>query len=134
MFANAPPRLVNIAQKPRRPFGECSEVNRAAPAHSPPAARPCAMRSRTRTIGATMPMLAAVGSRPINTVDAPISDIVAMRVRLRPRRSPKCPNRMEPNGRATKATPRVAYDTTLPACSPRAGKNAFAKTSAAAVA
>ncbi len=55
-------------------------------------------------------------------------------VALRPTRSPKWPNRTEPMGRATKASPKVANDDNNAAVSSPDGKNNTGNTSTAAVA
>ena len=70
---------------------------------------------------------------PMSIVARPMTSSVVTRVFLRPIRSPKCPNRIEPNGRATKATPSVANDATVAAAGPSAGKKMSPNTSAAAV-
>ena len=56
MIAPPPPRLGNIAQTPRRDFGAFSDPNSTPPAYSPPAARPCRIRSATTRIGAATPI------------------------------------------------------------------------------
>ncbi len=84
-------------------------------------------------MGAATPMESALGSSPIATVATPIRSRVLTSVLLRPRRSPKWPNRMAPSGRAPKATAKVANDAMLAALSPSAGKKTLGKTSAAAV-
>ena len=53
--------------------------------------------------------------------------------RRRPSRSPMCPIRNEPMGRATYPTPKVASDAIVAACGLPSGKKIFGKTSAAAV-
>jgi hypothetical protein len=58
---------------------------------------------------------------------------VVVRVFLRPSRSPKCPKTAPPTGRAKNATANVEKAATVPAVSPRPGKNSVGKTSAAAV-
>ncbi len=60
------------------------------------------MRSITRMIGAAMPMLAYVGSKPTAKVDSPISTMVTRKVYLRPIMSPRRPNTNAPNGRTRK--------------------------------
>ena len=45
-------------KKPRRSIGACSTAMSAAPPHSPPAEKPCRMRSRISRIGAAMPIAA----------------------------------------------------------------------------
>ena len=52
---------------------------------------------------------------------------------LRPSRSPMCPIRKEPMGRATYATPKVAREAIVAADSLPSGKKIFGNTSAAAV-
>ena len=84
-------------------------------------------------IGAATPIVAALGSRPTAIVDAPMSVKVTINVRLRPSRSPRCPKRTAPSGRARNATANVAMAATVPAAAPRAGKKTFPNTSAAAV-
>ena len=58
---------------------------------------------------------------------------VVVKVRLRPIRSPKCPNTTPPTGRAKNATANVENEATRPAVAPRPGKNNVGKTRAAAV-
>lgn len=55
-------------------------------------------------IGAQTPIVAAVGSRPTNSEDRPISRIVIMSTHLRPNRSPMTPKNSPPIGRAMKPT------------------------------
>ena len=83
--------------------------------------------------GAATPIWPAVGITPTSSVAIPIVSNVAIRVFLRPSRSPKCPNKMLPNGRATNATPSVANEAAVPAAVPSAGKKMCGNTSAAAV-
>src|SRR4029453_6572784 len=73
-----------------------------APPYSPPSARPCRRRRRTRRIGARKPMVAYVGSRPTAAVEAPITTIVIRNVYLRPTRSPIRPKNRAPKGRTRK--------------------------------
>lgn len=78
-------------------------------------------------IGAATPIVAAPGSKPIRSVEIPISNRVEISVFLRPMRSPKCPNNIAPTGRAMKATAKVANDATVPAVAPSAGKKTVGK-------
>ena len=55
-------------------------------------------------------------------------------VALRPMRSPKWPKMAEPNGRAKNASANATKDCNMPAVGSDDGKNAFGKTSTAAVA
>jgi hypothetical protein len=65
-------------------------------------------------------------------VDRPITSVVMISVSRRPMRSPRWPNSIPPNGRATKPTPKVAKAISVP--DPEAGsKNRSPNTSAAAV-
>lgn len=127
------PSCGNNAYFPRALVGAFSAVSRVAPAHSPPTARPCRMRSTTSRIGARTPIVPVVGSRPMASVEKPISSSVVTSVPLRPRRSPKWPNSTDPNGRATKATPNVASASAVPAAAPSSGKKTLLNTRAAAV-
>jgi len=68
------------------------------------------------------------------TVDTPMVSSAATRVALRPTRSPKCPNKAEPTGRAKNATAKVASDCSAPEAGSAEGKNSFGNTSTAAVA
>ncbi|MDQ0894902.1 hypothetical protein QFZ26_002457 [Agromyces ramosus] len=79
----------NAPKKPRRFVGACSTAMSAAPPHSPPAEKPCRMRSRISRIGAAMPICAYVGSRPMSEVDRPMSMSVKTSIFLRPSRSPR---------------------------------------------
>ena len=58
----------------------------------------------------------------------------ATRVPLRPTLSPKWPNTMEPSGRATNATPKMAKELSRAVAASALGKNSAGKTSTAAVA
>jgi hypothetical protein len=49
-----------------------------------------------------------VGRKAISIVDPPISRSDATSVDLRPMRSPKCPKKTAPTGRAMKASAKVA--------------------------
>jgi hypothetical protein len=55
-------------------------------------------------------------------------------VALRPTRSPKWPNRIDPNGRATNAKPNVARDASNAVVELPSGKNNTGNTDTAAVA
>ena len=74
--------------RPRFLTGACSTAMSAAPPHSPPAARPWRMRSRSRAIGATTPAPAYVGRRPITKVAIPMRRRVTTSMALRPSLSP----------------------------------------------
>jgi len=54
------------------------------------------------------------------------------RVALRPMRSPKCPKRSDPTGRAKKASASVASDSSVEVVASLFGKNSFGNTSTAA--
>ena len=58
---------------------------------------------------------------------------VHTRVRLRPMRSPKWPNRIAPTGRAKNATANVANDAMVAVTGSADGKKTVGKTRAAAV-
>jgi hypothetical protein len=58
----------------------------------------------------------------------------ATRVAFRPIRSPKCPKRAEPTGRARKARAKVARELRVAATGFDDGKNSLGKTSTAAIA
>src|SRR6201999_201930 len=92
------------------PGGAFSVASSTAPPHSPPRPKPCPKRNMTKRIGAKIPIEAYPGSKPIATVDGPIVMSAATSVVLRPLRSPKCPNKAAPNGRAKKAKENVASD------------------------
>ena len=65
-------------------------------------------------------------------VERPITSVVMISVSRRPIRSPRWPNSIPPNGRATNPTPNVANAISVP--EPDAGsKNRSPNTSAAAV-
>ena len=68
------------------------------------------------------------------TVDGPMVISAATSVALRPLRSPKCPNKAAPNGRAKKANAKVARDSSVAKAGSLPGKNNFGKTNTAAVA
>lgn len=98
---------------PARPFfsGRAFSVESStAPPHSPPTAKPCRPRSTTSRIGASIPICANVGSRPIRVVATPIKTRVMTRTFLRPSLSPKCPKTRPPTGRMRKPTQKVVKD------------------------
>ncbi len=71
---------------------------------------------------------------PMRALERPIITSAATRVRLRPIRSPKCPNSMPPTGRAMKPTAKVENEASRATRGERlAAKNSLGKTSAAAV-
>ena len=80
-----------------------------------------------------MPIVAAPGTRPTVRVDRPMISRVAIRVDLRPSRSPKCPKNAAPIGRDRNAAAKVAIDATVAMVVPRCGKKTLGNTSAAAV-
>ena len=94
---------------------------------------PCRNRSTTSRIGAQTPIVAKPGISPTATVDSPMISREAISMDLRPSRSPQCPNRMAPSGRAMKPTAKVASEARIPAVGENDGKNTFPNTSAAAV-
>jgi hypothetical protein len=94
---------------------------------------PCRNRRAASRIGAATPMLANDGTQPIATVDKPMTSNDAISMRLRPRRSPKWPNRIAPSGRAMNPTANVARDSRTPAVAENDGKNSLPNTNAAAV-
>ena len=117
----------------RFPLGAFSVESKIAPPHSPPNPNPCPNRNNARSIGAMMPIAAYEGRQPINTVDKPIVKSEATSVTFRPMRSPKCPNKAEPNGRAIKAKPNVASDCSIAMLALDEEKKILGKTSTAAV-
>src|SRR4051794_13249774 len=56
---------MTLASRPRWRLEPDSSRNDAEPVHSPPAERPCTQRNSTRSSGATTPMLAYGGTKPI---------------------------------------------------------------------
>ncbi len=68
------------------------------------------------------------------TVAMPMVSSEPTRVAFRPTRSPKCPNRIEPSGRATKASPKVASEASSAVVGLPLGKNRNGNTVTAAVA
>lgn len=94
------PAFVKDAAKPRFPCVECSSAIRAAPPHSPPTAMPCMTRSSTKTIAPADPMTSLGGISPMSVEATPMMSMERMSIRLRPRRSPKCPKIAPPKGRA----------------------------------
>ena len=73
------------------------------------------------------------GNKPIATVAMPMINKVHTRVRLRPIKSPKCPNKIAPTGRAKNATAKVAKDANVAIELDIPEKKMVGKTSAAAV-
>src|ERR671937_1281932 len=69
----------------------------------------------------------------MNKVDRPINKRVAIRVDLRPMRSPRWPKSAPPKGRATKPTRKVNRDRRVPTSGTDSGKKTLGKTSAAIV-
>ena len=67
-------------------------------------------------------------------VAIPITSNEATNVALRPTRSPKCPNSIDPTGRATNAKPNVASDASNAVVGLLLGKNSCGNTDTAAVA
>ena len=65
-------------------------------------------------------------------VERPITRVVMISVSRRPILSPRCPNSIPPNGRATKPTPNVANAISVPEPAARSKKRS-PNTSAAAV-
>ena len=118
---------------PRLAIGAYSALSNADPAHSPPTAKPWSKRRASSSSGAATPMVAAPGTRPTPTVDRPMISNVAIRVCLRPSRSPKCPKTAAPTGRETKATPNVAKDAMVATVGDWWGKKTCGNTNAAAV-
>ncbi len=90
----------------------------------------------TRSAGAatSQPGVSAVGRQPISTVAMPMVSSEATSVPLRPTRSPKCPKRMDPMGRAMNATPNTANDASCATVGSSFAKKSAGKTSTAAVA
>ena len=70
----------------------------------------------------------------MSTVAMPIVRSEATRVPLRPMRSPKCPNTIDPIGRAMNAVPNAANDASSDVVGSLLGKNSAGNTSTAAVA
>ena len=83
---------------------------------------------------ADAPRPAAPGSSPTPTVEIPMTSRVIISVRFLPMRSPKCPNTMDPTGRATNAVAKVPSEATAATVGLRSGKNTVGNTRAAAVA
>ncbi len=92
--------LPRLSQLPKAP----------APDHSPPKPKPWQKRKMVKRTGANKPICIKVGSKPIRKVAIPMVKREPTKVALRPIPSPKCPKRIEPMGRATKATPKVAIE------------------------
>src|SRR4029453_858329 len=88
MLPRATPDCGHEDQKPRLESSPCSAAIRTAPPHSPPTAKPCARRHTSRRIGAAIPIVAYVGSRPMATVAKPININEATSIFLRPTLSP----------------------------------------------
>lgn len=123
-----------LPQKPRRPEGACSIVIKLAPAYSPPNPIPCATRRVISRIGAQTPACAKLGSRPIRNVPVPMITRVAMRLALRPIRSPMSPKISPPIGRARKPDAKAPNEAMVLSNGSPLGKNKGPNTSAEAVA
>src|ERR1700712_3126094 len=84
-LARSPPTTedwLKLPKKPRFPAGDHSTMNDVALPHSPPADRPCRIRHRTSSTGASTPMLAYSGMTPIPTVPTAIKMIVRTNAEL----------------------------------------------------
>jgi hypothetical protein len=80
---------VRLAQaKPIRCGGTCSATNTHAPGTSPPTAMPCTTRSNSNNSGASMPICAYTGSRPMPKVGTAIRNTLSVNIFLRPSLSP----------------------------------------------
>ena len=88
------------------------------------------MVSRTPAVA---PTCAAVGSRPMAAVEAPIRLRVITRVFLRPMRSPMWLKMMPPIGRTTNASAKEASDSRVLVSGSSDGKNSGPKTMPASV-
>ena len=128
-----PPSCGTLPYKARLFGGAFSVASKIAPPHSPPKPKPWPKRHTASKMGAAMPMAAYEGSRPMATVETPMVSSDATSVALRPMRSPKCPNKAEPTGRATKAKPKVASDCKMATLGSEAAKNKCGNTNTAAV-
>ncbi len=80
-----------------------------------------------------MPIVSYVGTQPTATVAQPVRSSEAKRTGRRPYRSPTCPKRTEPSGRATKPMAKVPKAARVPASGEKVGKKSGPRTSAAAV-
>lgn len=79
----------NVPANPRR-LGPADSVRSSAiPPHWPPAAMPCAKRSRTSRTGARTPTAPALGRQPIRNVASAMPTRQTTTVGLRPYLSPK---------------------------------------------
>ena len=94
------PALVKEAANPRFLESECSSAMRAAPPHSPPTAIPWQMRSMIRITAPMLPIISALGTRPMHVDATPMMSMDNTSIFLRPRRSPKCPKIAPPSGLA----------------------------------
>jgi len=79
------------------------------------------------------PMAAALGIRPMRNDATPITNIVTISIFLRPIRSPKCPNRMPPSGRARYPAAKVPKENSTEVSGSSPAKKTVGKTMAAAV-
>ena len=98
---NMMPLIVQLVKNARRWSGACSNVSALEPGDSPPADTPWTSRSATTVIGAVIPTVSQVGRHPTRNVATPMMVRHASSALLRPNRSPMCPHRTAPNGRAT---------------------------------
>ena len=95
-------------------------------------AKTLAKAGKTQKSGASQPAIAYVGTKAIASVQLPINSMEATSIALRPIRSPKWPNVIAPNGRATNAMPKLIKASKVCAAGDFVGKNSGPKTSAAA--
>ena len=128
------PSCGNMPYQPCFPGGAFSVASSTAPPHSPPSPKPCPNLQSASKNAAPTPMEEYVGNSPISTVETPMVSKAVTKVALRPIRSPKCPNKADPTGRAKKARAKVANDCSMAVVGSLFGKNSLGNTRTAAVA
>ena len=116
---------MTLASRPRWRLEPDSSRNDAEPVHSPPAERPCTQRNSTRSSGATTPMLAYGGMKPIRPVARPMPTTEMVSEVRRPKRSPIGPRMKPPSGRAKKPTAKTASAESAPTTGESLPKNSL---------
>jgi len=125
------PNCGQEAMKPRlRSVRAHSIASNTEPPHSPPTPIPWIKRITVSRTAPQMPMLSYVGTRPTATVARPVTSNVAIRVALRPIRSPQWPNIAAPIGRPTNPMKKTANASSTPTSGSDLGKKSLPKTRA----
>lgn len=98
----------NEEKKPRRSRVAASDMYVALVPYSPPVAKPCTRRHRTRITAAAMPIVSRPGTIAMMNEHAAISETLMVNAARLPFRSAYRPKNHEPTGRMTKVTAKIA--------------------------